>query len=201
MTLVASSLVAPEQIYSFEPNPDTFRELQDNLELNAIQVNAFNLALSDKAERCRLFVPEGACGGSSIEAKNYQRRDLLPGEAPPKKFHEVDAVVFDDFRRERVKNPPAGGARYVVKLDAEGHEIPIIAGMKAFIRENIDRVTLVVELYESEYAEAVKAIGALGLKGRILLGDGTRGPVVAPEKNRFANYCFEAAGADGGGEA
>ena len=43
MTLLASSRVPAPQIYCFEPNPDTFRELTNNLQINGLQANTFNL--------------------------------------------------------------------------------------------------------------------------------------------------------------
>lgn len=194
MTLVASSRVPGSRIYCFEPNPDTFRELTNNLRLNNVAANTFNLALSNKKERCRLFVPEGACGGSSIDAKNYQRRDLLPGEQLPTAFHEVEADIFDDLWKAIAAKAPLGSGKIVVKLDAEGFELTIVAGMSAFLTAEVARLTLLIEVYESEYDAAQTALTAHGLTCFSILGDGTTGPAVRPEKNRFSNYCFKMPG-------
>ena len=194
VTLVASSRTPGPRIYCFEPNPDTFRELTGNLRLNNVAANTFNLALSNKKERCRLFVPEGACGGSSINAKNYQRRDLLPGEELPTTFHDVDADSFDHLWKDISAKAPPGPGKIVVKLDAEGFELTIIAGMRTFLTAEAARVTLLIEVYESEYDDALESLSAYGFTCFSILGDGTTGPVVRPEKNRFSNYCFKMAG-------
>lgn len=192
VTLLASSVVPAQRIWSFEPNPDTFRELRANLDLNELPVNAVNLGLSDTPGRVRLFVPDGACGGSSIEAKNYQRRDLLPGETLPSRFHEIDVVRFDDFWTGRQPQLP-DDAQVLVKIDSEGHELPIITGMRDFIAAHRERLTLLIEVYESEYDAALKALSAHGFTCFSILGDGTTAPAVRPEKNRFSNYCFKMA--------
>ena len=190
MTLVASSRVPAPQIYCFEPNPNTFRELTNNLQINGLQANTFNLALSNKKERCRLYVPEGACGGSSINAKNYERRDLLPGEQRPTAYHEVDAEVFDDLWKGISEKSPLAPGRVVIKLDAEGFELAIIAGMDAFVKANAARLTILIEVYESEYDAAFKTLEAYGLAGFSIQSDGLTAPAQRPEKNRFQNYCF-----------
>ncbi len=197
VTLLASSIVPPDRIWSFEPNPDTFRELQANLALNSLAVNAQNTGLSDAPGRARLFVPEGACGGSSIEAQNYKRRDLLPGEQLPSKFHEIELVEFDAFWSQNLARftlPHAG--RILVKIDAEGHEGKVIAGMKSFIAAHRERITLLVEVYESEFDATTAALAALGLTPRVLLLDGTEGPANRPELNKFKNYCFRVGESD-----
>jgi FkbM family methyltransferase len=191
MTLVASSRIPASRIYCFEPNPDTFRELTNNLRLNNLTANTFNLALSNKKERCRLFVPEGACGGSSIDAKNYQRRDLLPGEQLPTAFHEVDAEIFDDLWKGIAEKAPLGPGKILIKLDAEGFELTIIAGMREFLTAHAARVTLLIEVYESEYDSALAALTPFGLVCSSILPDGTTGPAQRPDKNRFQNYCFK----------
>lgn len=193
VTLLASSVVAGERIWSFEPNPDTFRELEANLAINGLPVRARNLGLSDAPGRARLFVPEGACGGSSIEAQNYKRRDLLPGEKMPSLFHDIELVSFDDFwEKNRRDFEPAAGGSIMVKIDAEGHETKILAGMTAFLAANRDRITLLVESYESEFDALSSALAAYGLAPRQILPDGTLGSADRPAKNRFLNYCFRA---------
>jgi len=193
VTLVASSRIPGPRIYCFEPNPDTFRELTGNLRLNNVAANTFNLALSNKKERCRLFVPEGACGGSSINAKNYQRRDLLPGEELPTAFHEVDADIFDDLWKDISAKTPPGPGKIIIKLDAEGFELNIVSGMSAFLTAEASRITLLIEVYESEYNAAVKALSAHGFVCFSILSDGTTTAPVRPAKNRFNNYCFKKA--------
>lgn len=192
MTLVASSRVPAQQIYCFEPNPDTFRELTNNLHINDLNANTFNLALSNKRERCRLYVPEGACGGSSINAMNYERRDLLPGEERPTAYHEVDAEVFDDLWKDISAKAVSAFGKVVIKLDAEGFELTIIAGMSEFLKANATRITVLIEVYESEYEAAMTTLHGYGFTGFSILPDGTTAPAARPEKNRFSNYCFRA---------
>lgn len=194
VTLLASSVVLADRLWCFEPNPETFRELQANLAVNELPAHARNLGLSDVAGRARLFVPDGACGGSSIEAQNYRRRDLLPGEEMPARFHEVELVQFDEFwARHRAQLTPAAGGAVVVKIDAEGHEAKILIGMQSFLAENRDRITLLIEVYESEYDAITAALWGHGLTPGVILPDGTPGATDRPEKKRFKNYCFRGA--------
>jgi len=191
MTLVASAHVPAGQIYCFEPNPDTFRELSHNLEINGLAANKFNIALSDKKDRCRLFVPEGACGGSSIDAKNYQRRDLLPDEQLPTKFHEVDAERFDDLWRVISNTTSLGSGKIFIKVDAEGFELTIVSGMEEFLKTYASRVTLLLEVYDSEFDAALSMLGNLGFSCHSVLLDGSLAAPERPGTNRFRNYCFK----------
>ena len=191
MSLVASAHIPASQIHCFEPNPDTFAELTNNLRINALVANTYNLALSDKKDRCRLFVPDGACGGSSIEAKNYQRRDLLPGEKLPTAFHEVDAERFDDLWKTISPKTPLSTGNIVIKLDAEGFEMTIISGMTEFLKTYASRITLLIEVYDSEYDDAVSKLSALGFTCHHILMDGGIASAERPGTNRFRNYCFK----------
>ena len=179
------------EIYCFEPNPDTYRDLQNNIHINGLAINTFNLALSNKKERCRLFIPDGACGGTSIDAKNYFRRDLLPGEQKPTRFHEVEAEVFDDLWPVISAKAAPPLQDIVVKLDAEGYELTIVSGMSGFINTYADRITFLVELYDSEYDDALAVFGGHGFTCSSILPDGSAGKALRPGKNHFGNYCFK----------
>ena len=192
LTLVASSRIPGAHIYCFEPNPDVYCDLTNNLRLNNIDANTFNLALSNKKERCRLFVEDGAFGGGSM-LTNWQRRELLPGEKLPTTFHEVEADLFDNLWKGISSQAPAGPGKIIIKLDAEGFELNIVSGMSAFLTAEASRITLLIEVYESEYDEAVKALSAHGFVCFSILSDGTTTAPARPSKNRFSNYCFKKA--------
>lgn len=194
MSLLASSIIPSKRIYCFEPNPVTFSYLKQNIDGNFLSAQLFNIALSDKKERCRLFVPEGACGGSSIEAKNYRRRDLLPNERPPTFFHEVSAERFDDIWTLIGENDIMNEGNLVFKLDAEGHELPIILGMKNFLSKYLIRIFLIIECYDSEYDDLIKETKGLGFDGFLINCDGTLSSIERPGKNCFRNYYFKAHG-------
>ena len=66
--------------------------------------------------------------------------------------------------------------------------------MSAFLTAEAAHLTLLIEVYESEYDAALTALTAHGLTCFSILGDGTTGPAVRPEKNRFSNYCFKMPG-------
>ena len=192
LTLVASSRILGAHIYCFEPNPDVYRDLINNLRLNNIDANTFNLALSNKKERCRLFVENGASGGGSM-LTNWKRRELLAGEKLPTTFHEVEADLFDNLWKGISSQAPAGPGKIIIKLDAEGFELNIVSGMSAFLTAEASRITLLIEVYESEYDEAVKALSAHGFVCFSILSDGTTTAPARPSKNRFSNYCFKKA--------
>lgn len=192
MSLLASAIIPSERIYCFEPNPVTFSYLKQNIDSNFLSAQLFNIALSDRKESCRLFVPEGACGGSSIEAKNYRRRDLLPNERPPTFFHEVSAERFDDIWTLIGENEMTDEGNLVFKLDAEGHELPIIRGMKSFLNKYLDKTFLIIECYDCEYDDLIRETKELGFSGFQINCDGTLNSIERPGKNCFRNYFFKA---------
>jgi FkbM family methyltransferase len=116
------------RVWSFEPVPETFRVLDNNIRQNHLSnAQAFPLALSDREETTRIYLGKpGNMGMSSIEKK------ASSGEAV-----EIRSVIGDDFLH-------AQGIDRVdfMKIDVEGHEYFVIRGLMETIRQCTPVITL-----------------------------------------------------------
>ena len=99
------------QVVSFEPNPSTFRVLQETIVVNgARNITAYALAVGNERATAELW---GTGSGSS----------LRPG--PGKLVHSlVNVISMDEFAAERSTLPD------VIKIDAEGAEYQVLAGAR-----------------------------------------------------------------------
>lgn len=108
------------RVFAFEPDPDNFARLQDNLALNHIEhVTAFNLAVGETAATLQLH----RYGKSN--AGRHSLVDLHEGETIP-----VQVVSLDDFWRTQAL--PAGPIR-LLKMDIEGYEVFALRGARAVL--------------------------------------------------------------------
>ena len=123
-TLLAANVNGNGKIISIEPNPEAFRRLMSNIELNNLpNVIPFNLALSNSEGKALLYLDDNAEEGSaSLKTNRYSRP-----------FVEVELKRFDQlFKDETIK---------MVKMDVEGAEIDIIhGGLEDYTRrhKNVD---------------------------------------------------------------
>ena len=101
--------------FSFEPFPDTFLELNRNIELNNIKnVKTFNFAISDKHSMQNLQVCLSHNGLHTL-GNNVQRFDDIKSIA-------VECYTIDELFHD--KDIPA----HFIKIDTEGHELFILQG-------------------------------------------------------------------------
>jgi FkbM family methyltransferase len=109
-SLLASSLVGREgRVFSFEPNPSSFRRLLNNLSYNKVtNVTPFNLALSDAQEVVPLYLNRFEDGQSSMVRS---AKTSVP----------VPTIRLDDVVSGRLPD--------LVKIDVEGAELKVLAGM------------------------------------------------------------------------
>jgi FkbM family methyltransferase len=110
-------------IFSFEPNPFLCQSLQA-LFCNAPHVTVLPFALSDADADVQLLIPRGKSVGASIRGVEYlvETANLKPSDLVQR---PVTAVRGDSLlRREPAILPPK-----IVKIDVEGHEAAVIAGL------------------------------------------------------------------------
>jgi len=108
------------RVFVFEPEPQGFEALKNNISLNGLDnVEVLNMAVTDRDSKGTFYVrPDKDTHSVFREA---------PGSSPLKVQHEVvvDAVSVDRLLREgKIQQPD------FIKIDAEGAELQIIAGMK-----------------------------------------------------------------------
>jgi FkbM family methyltransferase len=111
---------ATVRILAFEPDPDTFGLLGENILLNGLErIDARRLALSDEPGRRVLF---------RYSEKNTGRHSLLPinecGEV------EVETTTLSRFVADEAIDPACIG---LVKIDVEGYEPVVLRGMAGLL--------------------------------------------------------------------
>jgi FkbM family methyltransferase len=127
-TLIFAKLAGPTgKVYAFEPEPDNFKTLQKNVELNGYNnVVLERKAVSDSAGTVKLYRSEENLG----DHRMYNSSDL--GEAV-----EVECVTLDEYFRDKELIPN------FIKMDIQGAEGHALRGMSDLIdrTENLRMIT------------------------------------------------------------
>lgn len=139
-------------IYAFEPNPALLARLNEMIVRNGVDnITAVGLALSDRAGAGRLSVPAG-----------HSERAALKDTAGAEAAVDVEVTTGDSFIAE------AGITRLnLVKIDVEGHEPAVLAGLAATLERL--RPIVVFERYATGPAYSRDAFARL-LAGYRLFG-------------------------------
>jgi FkbM family methyltransferase len=109
---------AKGRVIAFEPNPDTLDKLKRNLKLNCMEIELFEVALSNRKEMVTLYAPAGChgetsmrnCGWNHVSEKRVSANrldDVFPGD--------VDRIDF-------------------MKIDVEGAETMVFEGAETVLR-------------------------------------------------------------------
>jgi FkbM family methyltransferase len=118
--------------YAFEPNPEAYRILKNNIALNALQNNiqTIPIALSDRTGTVKLKIPTTgtdsglSCIGLPQRFGSWHEisvpMDTLDNVAKWKKISHVD----------------------LIKIDTEGCELPVLLGGEELIRSTFPRILL-----------------------------------------------------------
>ncbi len=107
-------------VYSFEPNPELYSFLQDNVQINGLQSRSqlWPLALGDQPGQAELgFNYENMGGGSLIDNTSRSQHVTV-------KIETLDRLLPSRTRID------------LIKVDAEGYEPQILAGGKRLLEEN-----------------------------------------------------------------
>lgn len=124
-------------VLSFEPMAKSFRFLSSNVRAHQLSnVRAFNLGLSDHETEAQMKVPSFQDGGSNFyQAKIVQESTVHGSES----LWSVQLSSLDKVLGEQDVAPPR-----FIKIDVEGHELPVIRGALNTIQTA--RPTLFVEV-------------------------------------------------------
>lgn len=101
---------------AFEPQDNLCQMIRESARLNRVEVQVFQKALSDHSGHIYIAVPDRHSGGAYISDK------------PPTEVNFTSEYVHVDPLDRSVNVVP--GSKVVVKIDAEGAEPKIWAGMK-----------------------------------------------------------------------
>jgi FkbM family methyltransferase len=162
----ARAVGATGTVHSFEPSPNTFRVLQQNVRANGLtRVELHQVALLDKDCEVPFYQIEGMCGWNNLFAGSDE------GTAVPVKATTLDEAL------------PQGGRIDIVKIDAEGAEPLIWRGMRRVLAEN-PQIRILIEFAPihlrragSQPDEFLREIAAAGFRiSRIEDESGELGP-------------------------
>jgi FkbM family methyltransferase len=131
LTLACARATGPTgKVYAFEPEARSREQLVKMLQLNGLTwVQAFDLAVGRRTEKAAFHLSP-VIGHSSLHA-------LPPEERAAGRITQVNVARLDDIL-------PAGTRLDVVKIDVEGAELDVLAGMSRLIADNPD-IALVAE--------------------------------------------------------
>lgn len=134
MTLVCAKVVGPTgKVYAFEPNPDTFQQLQSNIQLNGFSeyVTTVPKAIADRSQILRFYIARESSVTARIDNQQTISKDDLV---------EVEAVSLDEYF-SGLDWP----AVHFIKMDVEGAEVLALHGMRELSQRN-PHLALIVEI-------------------------------------------------------
>jgi FkbM family methyltransferase len=136
------------RVFAFEPNPRTSHRALENLELNHVKnVELLPIAIGDRSDLVPLlFDPQDAGRGSIVEGGPTRRRTKA---SVPVEVRPVDELVAAG----RVPPPD------FVKIDVEGAEGAVLAGMEDTLRRH--RPPLFIEVHGHSEAEKLANVQSI----------------------------------------
>lgn len=123
----ARKVGAGGQVLAFEPAPETYAHLEDNLRLNGLSAaRAFRVAMADYTGEAGLFAGDDMLFSSLATSRNGQQRRAA-----------VRVVEGDRFRQEEKLPAPD-----VVLIDVEGYESGVMTGLAKTLSDPKCRVVI-----------------------------------------------------------
>jgi FkbM family methyltransferase len=122
VALTLGKAVGPQgRVFCFEPMPSNVAHLKLNIAANALYwIEVEPIALSDNRKQIRMVLPRNHAGMSRVASAEEEAAFV------------VDCITFDRWLSER-------GALdiSVCKIDVEGHEIEVFAGMERALSDRV----------------------------------------------------------------
>lgn len=119
--------IAPDaQVYSFEPNPKTFKIISEKAKQNNFQV--FQYALGNMQGKVKFYDYEGTGEGGTEHASLY--KEVIEGVHHKQSIEfEVDITTVDAFAKEH-----GISTIDLLKIDTEGNEMEVLLGATQMLR-------------------------------------------------------------------
>lgn len=149
------------RVIAFEPNAELGERLAALLACSPYNASVQCVALSDHDGTAELRVPVNRSGSATLESSNLHVNALAQNEA----VRSVSVALrrLDGLDLGRID---------VIKIDVEGHQLPLIAGARQTLER--DRPDILIEVDErhrpGSIAEVDASLRALGYHGYFLLG-------------------------------
>jgi FkbM family methyltransferase len=146
--MFAVKKLAP-RIIAFEPDPGNYARLIANLDANGLigRIETVQIALGDQASEVKLY--EGGKwnrGESTI---------VVPEQTPQEVTFQVKQARLDELYAFK-------GQTIIIKMDVEGSEFHVLAGMERTLKENA--CYLQVEHYGTRHEELKAALARVGYR-------------------------------------
>lgn len=121
--LTLANAVGPQgRVVCFEPIPPNIAHLRENIDANGVTwVDVVPAALSDKPGQLSMILPRASAGRSSVTTDDDREANF-----------RVSSTTFDDWITTQ---PPLDIS--VCKIDVEGHETRVFAGMEQTLSKRI----------------------------------------------------------------
>ncbi len=143
-----------KNIYSFEPNENTFLKLKKNIALNKLNFNIYNIGLSNSNSESKIWYSDkNKTGGSAvfnekdIELKKYNQKNIIKEKIILKKLDDIIDLKFSEI---------------LIKIDVERHEKEALEGMNNLIQNN--NVIMQIEIGSEKKDEIFEYLKKLNLK-------------------------------------
>lgn len=165
-TLLMAKCTGPDgNVFAFEPWPDNFRVLRDNIALNnCANVTLVPKAVMERADRVRLGRVDSDPLSSTVTTTAGDGAD-------------VEAVALDEFVKE---NLPGETVKFV-KMDIEGAEAAALEGMRGVLRSH--GPVLLIELHgcgpNADQHPAIQVLKEEGYSVQFLDAGGAQAHIVA----------------------
>jgi len=158
----------------FEPNPIAAGRARENLALNRLKFEVHELALSDRTGSVEL---EDEGGVSTCNRTVAGFSTSLP-------TRKVDCMKLDDFLAQHALPHPISA----IKIDVEGHENHVLAGMMECLRRSRPRVVMFEYLQRTNLRETTRLLATAGYTVLELTSRGAEiaGSNVPPLQDLFA---------------
>jgi FkbM family methyltransferase len=145
------------EIHAFEPVARTAERLREHVRLNGLddRVTVHQLALGRQAGTATLHIDPRSTGLARLELESAKRAAAVFTATEVVRLAPLDALLSHT------------GRRALVKIDAEGAGLDVLAGAGAFLRDN--RCALQIESEPERERAVAEALAGLGYRaaGRI----------------------------------
>lgn len=133
-TVLLGKIDSVDEVHAFEPMPEPFRELRDNVQLNHLTDKCFlhQVALSDTPGQGEMAVI-GECSGANALSVTSIHHDKQAAGSVLVPLNTVDELI------DAARKP------FVMKLDVEGHEFSVLKGASRLLGGH---GVLQVEIYD-----------------------------------------------------
>jgi FkbM family methyltransferase len=144
-SLVAKAVNSEAEIYAFEPVNRVFSKLKQNIDLNNYNINAYEIAISDKDGKAIIYDTSTEHIYSVTVNKNLASVNTVVTET------EIKTITLNTFiKQNNIESVD------LIKIDVETHEPEVLDGFSDYLGKF--RPTLLIEILNSEVGERVGRI-------------------------------------------